>query len=179
MKKYVIILSKIYPQGHSKAGQRTLFREKMQVALGCPQCGEEQELSGENITHCNSCMYATMQPKLHTIRGNYELWEKRFKEIEAGKACISVRYWVGKPYRSAQQEIACLTKDDGIGLQKLEFFLFDISFPKVDGGPANEPDLSEIAENDGFQDSRYWADWFRKADLSESFAIIHFTKFRY
>lgn len=176
MKTYVIILSKQFPTVHSKAGRRTFFREKVLVALGCPQCGEEQDFSGVNISCCNSCVYAAMKPKLHTIRGNYDLWEKRFKEIYSGNACISVRCWVGKPYRSAQQEIVCLTKDDGLGLQRLSFTMNSLAHPFVDGISSAKAD--EIADNDGLTYFD-WREWFSKCDLSNPMAIIHFTKFRY
>lgn len=194
LKKYVIILSKTFPKGYGQAGQRTLFREKTQVALGCPQCDEKQDLSGENITHCNSCMYATMQPKLHTIRGNYTLWKKRIEEVNRGEACISLREWSGKPYRSQQREIAVLTADNGVGLQRLvisrsEWIDKDKHFcywAKIDGKEIN---IDEIAKNDGFSDVGDCVTWFDSDMESQipdkdgwkhlELAIIHFTSYRY
>lgn len=164
------MLSKTYPKGHALAGKNTFFKEQV--------INELKGYDGHTVEQWNNEPLFINGRKLHTIRGNYDMWERRFKEIDAWKACLSIREWSGKPYDSKQFEIARLTKDDGIGLQKLDFFLCDISFPQVDGGHA-KPHISDIAKNDGFKDSRYWVDWFRKADLTEPMAIIHFTKFRY
>lgn len=60
-----------------------------------------------------------MGKKIHTIRANYELWKKRFDKIGAGEACLSLRYWSGKPYRSKQVEFLRLTRENGIGIQKI------------------------------------------------------------
>ena len=145
MKTYVITLSRYFPAKHSKAGEPTNFKEKF--------------LKGE---------------KLHTIRANYPLWERRIRDIQEGKAYLSVRQWTGKPYRSKQVEIARLTAANGVGIQKLE--MFDLMRPvKVDGRLV---DLMDLAHNDGLSFSD-WYHWFRGYDLSKPLAIIHFTKFRY
>ena len=122
--------------------------------------------------------------KLHTIRANYELWSKRFKQIDAGKAILSIRYWTGKPYRSKQMEICKLTKEDGIGIQKLELKLasylpFYIDVDRIDED-RREDDIHVrlLAHNDGLS-LNDWQDLFRNYDLSKPLAIIHFTKFRY
>lgn len=148
-KTYVITLSRNFPTTHPKAGEPTGF--------------------GDNL----------IKTKLHTIRGNYELWERRFKQIESGEACLSIRQWSGKPYASKQVEIANLKKEDGIGLQILNFYhgiapdaLF---YPTIDGKPC---DSTELANNDGLT-LKDWRDWFKKSDLSKPMAIIHFTNFRY
>ncbi|WP_233247057.1 hypothetical protein [Prevotella sp. oral taxon 376] len=92
MKTYVITLSRYFPANHSKAGMPTDFKEKF--------------LKGE---------------KIHTIRLNYPLWEKRIEEVQGGKAVLSIRQWAGKPGHSKQIEIARLTAKDGAGIQKLCF----------------------------------------------------------
>lgn len=158
MKTYVITLSKKFPMTHKQAGQPTHFG------------GAFFKGQGENINLDN------WRTKLHTIRANYPLWEKRMKEIQEGRACLSVRMWGGKPYRSKQEELARLTKDDGIGIQKLNFY----KFPELSliDGLATGNISAKLAENDGltFED---WYDWFRSYDLTHPMAIIHFTKFRY
>ena len=53
MKKYVLTVSRQFPSTHDKAGEQTNFIEQI-INKG----------------------------KIHTIRSNYPLWEKRFKEIE-------------------------------------------------------------------------------------------------
>lgn len=150
MKTYVLTLSRSFPANHEMHGKPTYFREKF---LGTPG----------------------MLRKLHTIRANYTLWAKRFEKIAAGDACLSVREWMGAPYRSKQREIARLTKDDGVGLQKLTFFSGRIIYPTVG---KYQPSVKEIANNDGLH-ADDWVYWFKNYDLSKPLAIIHFTKFRY
>lgn len=174
MKTYVITLSMRFPVGHKRAGKSTMFQDKFLLGISCPDCSTEQDLSGENISPCNSCQRACMQSKIHTIRANYPLWEKRIAEVERGDACLSIRQWTGKPYRSKQVEIARLTAENGIGIQELK--LTDLSRPTTINGRLVE--LPDLAKNDGlsFND---WFEWFKSYDLSKPLAIIHFTKFRY
>lgn len=82
MKTYYLTLSQVFPATHARAGQPTGFRENL------------------------------FKTKLHTIRANYEFWKNRFEQIEKGEACLSIRQWTGKPYRSKQVEIARLTRED-------------------------------------------------------------------
>ncbi len=178
MKTYVITLSQRFMKGHPRAWEETLFKDKLLLALGCKDCNEQQDLSGENISECNGCWRATYFPKIHTIRANYPLWEKRMKEVQDGKACLSIRQWSGKPYRSPQIEIARLTAEDGVGIQKLryqaDYFTGEYGF-FVSG---KEISTHELANNDGLMYND-WAAWFKGYDLSQPLAIIHFTKFRY
>jgi len=162
MKTYYLTLSQVFPSTHPRAGKPTFFRDKLHAALT------------DNADYWN---------KLHTIRANYEFWAKRFEKIEAGEAELSIREWVGKPYGkgSTQMEIVRLTKEDGIGLQKLEFELADKSFgkyhPLIDDGKGVSS-IEELAANDGLS-LEDWKAWFCDYDLSKPMAIIHFTKFRY
>ena len=110
--------------------------------------------------------------KLHTIRANYSLWEHRIAEIQAGKGVLSIR---------KQIEIAQLTANEGVGIQKLIFIDNNIMLPVIEYGSGNEfksMDRYMFAKNDGlsFKD---WKAWFRNYDLSNPLAIIHFTNFRY
>jgi len=149
---YTLLLSEHFLKAHPRAGEPTNFVENFR------------------------------KTKLHTIRGNYELWRKRFEKIERGEACLSVRVWDGAPFASSQRVIANLGKDDGIGLQLLQFkgrtgFTW-IGTPYIDHQRLLH--YVELANNDGlsFVD---WANWFSSSDidLTEDFAIIHFTDFRY
>lgn len=165
---YTLTISKTFPKSHPRAGQKTYFKEKMEIAHVVPY-------------NPNGDIIPDHQPqmKLHTIRANYKLWKKRFKKINEGKACLSIRQWSGKPYASKQVEIAKLTREDGIGLQMLTFDNNDIeSFNLPEINDENTVTLEDIATNDGlnFFD---WVDWFIGYDLDEPMAIIHFTKFRY
>ena len=158
MKTYVITLSQQFPAKHKKAGCPTFFKDKFHAA----------------ITHNDEYWN-----KLHTIRANYPLWRKRFEQIERGEACLSVRKWSGKPYCSKQIEIARLTKDDGIGLQRLDFyrgnFPYSLFYPSIDNKPS---DSTKLAKNDGL--AMYdWCEWFGHYDITKPLAIIQFTSFRY
>lgn len=180
MKTYVITLSRHFLADHKRAGEETHFKEKFLLGQGCPDCDKPQDLSGENISNCNSCVRACFLVKLHTIRANFPLWEKRIKEIQEERAVLSIRQWTGKPYRSKQVEIARLTADDGVGIQKLSFHKDKDEVPSlkyfdIDGKCI---DREILANNDGLS-KEYWQEWFRGYDLSKPMAVIHFTKFRY
>lgn len=146
IKTYVITLSQHFLATHKRAGEPTDFKEKF--------------LNGE---------------KIHTIRANYPLWEKRVKEVQEGRAVLSIRQWTGKPYRSKQVEIAMLTAENDVGVQKLEFYNNTLGLCHI--GIVYQRKY-ELAHNDGlsFED---WEEWFKGYDLSKPMAIIHFTKFRY
>ena len=158
MKTYVITLSRSFLTKHSKAGEPTNFRDAFNA--------------GQVFNRGLECLY--LWPKLHTIRANYPLWEKRIKEVQDGKAVLSVRQWTGKPYRSKQIEIARLTAANGVGIQKLEL-TNDLSECIVGD---HRYSYVSVAKNDGLHPAD-WLDWFSCYDLSNPLAIIHFTKFRY
>lgn len=174
MKTYVLILSRTFPAKHKRKGEATNF--------------DAQTLNAVLSAHNMNCVLPKYGMKLHTIRSNYYLWRKRFEQIEACKACVSLRYWTGRPYHSKQIEICKLTKEDGIGLQKLLFasdrdgqqcwwnFSIDGRYCNYDTKADYLP--NELASNDGLA-YKDWQDWFRNYDLSKPLAIIHFTKFRY
>lgn len=167
MKTYVITLSKVFPTTHPKAGIQTGFEHKLHAAIN----------GWSDHAHL----------KLHTIRENYPLWAKRFEQIERGEACLSIRQWTGKPYRSKQVEIARLTNKDGVGIQQvninIDCYYAHKSVDWFIPNPKKETEFywfngTAIAYNDGLliQD---WVNWFKDYDLSKPLAIIHFTKFRY
>lgn len=147
MKTYVLTISEFFPKTHNKSGLPTGF-----------------------INSINA------KTKKHTIRGNYELWKKRFEKIASGDACLSVRYWTGKPYNSTQVEVYNFKNSDGIGIQEI---LFDDHLYSclIDGKRYSVNDKM-ISENDGLTSADF-EEWFKKYDLTKSMAIIHFTEFRY
>ena len=150
---YTLMLSEYFLKGHPRSGEPTNFVENFR------------------------------KTKLHTIRANYALWAKRFEKIERGEAYLSVRVWDGAPFASKQRVIANLGKDDGIGLQLLQFrgrtgFTW-IGTPFIDHNRLHE--IVKLANNDGlsYED---WVNWFSnnpKYDLTEDFALIQLTDFRY
>ncbi|MBQ7697752.1 MAG: hypothetical protein IJT35_04135 [Paludibacteraceae bacterium] len=175
MKTYYLTLSQTFPATHPRKGEPTDFRTKLLSARYRQEGGTLYTASD------GKC-------KLHTIRANYPFWAKRFEQINAGEAVLSVRQWSGKPYRSKMIEICRLTKDDGIGIQRLKFasdrdgqqcwwnFSIDGRYCHYDTKADYVP--NELAENDGLS-YKDWQDWFRNYDLSKPLAIIHFTNFRY
>lgn len=173
IKTFVIVLARTFPKGHSRYGDTTNFRCSFIKGIGCKSCAYHGSCFRSD-SYCKSvCEVGKSEySKIHTIRGNYELWESRFKEIEEGKACLSIREWTGTPYRSEQREIARLTKDDGIGLQKM---IFDGRFAHIDYKPIG---IGNIANNDGLA-LNDWKEWFKDCDTSKPLAVIYFTGFRY
>ena len=141
MKTYVLMVSERFPQTHKRKGELTYFPTKIK--------------NGE---------------KIHTIRANYELWEKRAKQINDGKAILSIRYWSGKPYNSKQVEFCQLTK---IGLQKLDNPA-NFVWAEIDGKKCNWED---VAKNDGLSFDDF-CEWF-KVRQNSPMAVIHFTEWRY
>lgn len=154
MKTYVLILSQYFPKQHPRSGDLTLFHYKLH--------------------HCE---------KLHTIRGNFQLWAKRIDEVNQGKAFISIRQWSGKPYRSKQEEIHQL-KAGQVGYEeifisyiqgKFEITLNDDQYLYGDA-------INELGNNDGLDGEQGLKDWFLPSLKKEecfSGIIIHFTDFRY
>lgn len=146
MKKYVIMVAKQFPAYHPRKGEPTNFRQ--QIIEGT---------------------------KIHTIRANYPLWQKRFEKINSGEACIVLREWEGRPRQSKQVDIMTLTKEDGIGLEKALLFR---SVIVVLSATIEDSINVSLAHNDGLMDYDF-TDWFEPYNLNEPMALIHFTKFRY
>lgn len=158
-KIYNLMISRVFPATHSMAGEPTNFALKMLNA-------------SFHISH--------VLTKLHTIRGNYDLWAKRMDEIQQGNALLRVRMWEGLPYRSKTKVIKQLSWEDGVGVQRLELTDIEHSIeqPLIDGVKCTHIDLYRLAANDGLTFTN-WQEWMRMYDTSQPLAIIHFTPFRY
>lgn len=140
LKTHVLMLSKKFVGNHPKKGQDTNFIQN--IANGF---------------------------KIHTIRLNCELWKKRIDEVNQGKAVISLRQWIDKPYRSKQEAIKIITK----GLVGYEV----MNLSKL----STEEELTHIAGNDGLSKEDFIA-WFGGMDevmKDKEVVVIHFTDFRY
>jgi hypothetical protein len=159
MKTYVLTVSRTFPKTHKRAGEQTFFPEMILSALG------RHELLTDKC-------FSKPPEKLHTIRANYELWEKRAKEINEGMAVLSIRYWSDKPYRSKQVEICQLTK---IGVQELELTYYGKW--RIDN-IFSDYTMEDFSKNDGLSLDDF-LEWFKNYDFSKSMAIIQFTDFRY
>lgn len=146
VKTYVITVSQFFPTDHQKKGQPTGFVSSI----------------GHKV-------------KIHTIRQNFKLWEKRIEQVMEGNAVLSLRFWSGKPYQSKQVEFFRLTKSDGVGIEKFQMTTEGFLINNVD----HKIKFENLAKNDGltFEDFK---DWFKKVKPnSEPMAIIHFTNYRY
>jgi hypothetical protein len=180
-KTYVLTVSRQFMKSHPRAGEKTEFVCKILHTVNHPggsdlylRCGNECGVS---------CGRRLKEPKIHTIRANYEYWKKRIDEVTTGEAILSVRYWSGKPYNSKQIEICQLDKYSGVGCVEIKFIFQDIMYPwlyseKIAAGLICDFPTETIAKNDGLSLEDFKA-WFKGYDLSQSMAIIHFTKFRY
>lgn len=154
VKTYNIMLSRVFPVTHPKAGQETGFAAKVMAAIN------------NRPRHLK---------KLHTIRANYDLWKKRIDEVMAGKAELCLRQWTGKPYRSKTVVIKRLRCDDCVGIQKLNFNWSGTGLNFIEEKMLHN---STLANNDGLSIDD-WQAWFAGYDHSKPLAIIHFTNFRY
>ena len=170
---YTLMLSQRFPAKHPRKGELTEFATKVKNAMTCITCA--------TICSCvchPDCQYYK-KAKFHTIRANYDLWQKRFEKIKAGKACLSIRQWEGAPYKSKQIEIARLTREDGIGLQSLYLYKEnETPIGEVNVKLDSETSVKGLAYNEGLE-LNDWYGWFENYDFSKTLAIIHFTKVRY
>jgi hypothetical protein len=164
IKIYPLFISKRFPANHPRHWQQTYFVEKVCKALNI-----------ETAEDCSGELSESAYPaKIHACSINYELWEKRIDEVNAGRAVLSLRVWKGVPLHSSQMEIALLDKDSGIGVQKLKFQ--DHILCPVIGRTSLE--ITDIAPNEGLSDKDFCS-WLARYDLRYPLAVIHFTKFRY
>lgn len=136
-KKYVIMVARTFLMKHPRAGQETGFAKKIE--------------DGD---------------KIHTIRGNYELWRKRIEEVNKGNAVLVLKQWIEKPYRSKQNILQVLTK---AGCQRIRF-TGSAFYIEDSTAPLHIPLLSK---NDGLSPLDF-ADWFNGYPVDEDMAIIHF-----
>jgi hypothetical protein len=165
--RYRLGVSLEFPKSHARKGELTDFVDSIACVKFCP---------GD----CEFCDFE--KEKIHTIRSNYPLWEKRMKKVQAGEAVIEMFYWSGKPYNSKQVVFAMLDNDSGCGVQKLEWWgtgsMFVAWTETEDQDFYSELKLETLAKNDGLSLDDF-KEWFKVYDLSQPMAIIHFTKFRY
>ena len=167
------MLSRKYPAAHPKAGQDTYFDIKLKNGLS----GHNEALLSYYDKDFNKTKMLITGRKIHTIRANYTLWSERIKQVQAGKAVLSIRTWCGQPYKSKQREIALITKENHPGV---EFVVFGKETAEVSKRVSHlksySVSLEELAKNDGLTLADF-QDWFKNSVFGG--AIIHFTTFRY
>lgn len=169
MKTYFIMLSQRFLSGHPREGEPTGFRMKFNMC--------QEAVRGLVVTTGSRHKFAY---KYHTIRSGYTRWEKCLRDVQQGKAVLSVREWAERPFNSRHNIIKDLAGDNGVGIQKLIGFEGDHALVMNDAGQVVPVDLVTLARNDGLSLEDFRA-WFRDAQptAADPFAIIHFTPFRY
>lgn len=167
MKTFILIVSSIFPKYHNKKGLPTYFAKKILNSVN--HTGYYAETNDELLIN-----------KIHTIRENFEYWNNIIKQVQNGNAILSIRQWLGQPYRKTdgigQIEICKLDKNSGIGIQKIEFDKNLMAF-KINDGDWNFENPKQIAINDGLTIDDF-TEWFKNSDI-KPMALIHFTNFRY
>jgi hypothetical protein len=169
-KTYVLMISRVFPAYHPKAGQLTYFNHQILHKID-PDYGKLFITSRRRV--------GITEPggKIHTIRVNYDLWARRAEQVNAGKAVISLRQWSGKPYNSKQQEFMQLEK---VCVQRVE-----VRHEPVDGShilwstvvDGRLTSIDQVAENDGLELADF-CQWFKKSE-PKPMALIQFTDFKY
>lgn len=171
--RYRLGVSRVFPATHPRNGESTYFVKKILNTVR--HTGYYASDNEENVDMIN---------KLHTMRANYPLWEKRMKKVQEGEAVIELFYWEGKPYHSKQIVFATLDKDSGVGVQSYHIAEWEDEDGTeragycIDNRIIRGFALDYLAKNDGLSLEDF-KEWFRNYDLSKEMAIIHFTEFRY
>lgn len=154
-KNIVILLSRKFMQGHSKAGEPTHFEERLK--------------DGQ---------------KIHTIRANYYWWKHNIDKLKSGNFRISIRQWQERPYNSKQIEVATVADEAAVDVQKIRI-TYDALTRTMDAliDESHSADVRDIARNDGFDDLSDFQEWIfgKEPKDGETFngIVIHFTPFRY
>jgi len=162
----VIMVSKVFPAYHPKAGKPTLFPEKIWKALldadidvadNIYEVG--QKLGNYQYVDEVLMTVDNLEPKLHTIRSG-----KRWKTGDKA----SLRIWEDKPYLSKQIVIA---PDVELTVRDIEI---DADYPVfIDGKAIDAVKIEYLAKNDGLS----YIDmvhWFNKLPFSGQ--ILCFSK---
>lgn len=155
-KKINIVVAKAFPKVHRRAGEPTHFASKI--------------VNGE---------------KIHTIRGNYDLWAVNAEKMQSGRYVLSVHQWSGIPYRSKQREI--FNTEEHIGVEHVTMRYIDKTDSievTIEDRCLSQAEIETLAQNDGTEIEDF-KDWFfqkqRKLHEDGTFngVIVHFTPFRY
>ncbi len=150
-KTVVLILSKTFPRKHRSAGLSTNFQRSL-----------------------------TAGKKIHTIRSGYEVWKHNIEKVQGGTFFLSLRQWVGVPYRSKQEEIKELKSTVGYERITMQYDPETGIIKAVINGRRYE-DVKQIAKNDGLSWEDF-VDWFFGQGTDRTLfqgVIVHFTNFRY
>jgi hypothetical protein len=159
-KVYVLMISRVFPAYHPRAGEETYFKHK--ILLNQP----ENKYAVESVKE-----YYDWDKKLHTLRENYALWSRRAEKINRGEAILSLRQWTGSPYN--------YKRDGSKPVEFLQLEKIHVQKVKIIGIPAyraifiddRAKNIHEVAKNDGLSVDDF-CKWFKK-DMEG--CVIHFT----
>lgn len=142
------MISRHFPVTHKRKGERTYFED-----------------------------YINTGDKMHTIRANYQLWADRIEQVNKGVACISIRCWSGKPYKSKQEVVKNIYE---ASVQCIDMHAISENHvtSTIDGGACNT-NTANVAFNDGLTPSDFYEWFFGGKSKHFKGVIIHFTDFKY
>ena len=135
MKTFVLTFSKKFPSHHTRKGEATNFIDKLLT-----------------------------KTKTTTIRGNEKRWRKIRREVNEGRAFLSLRYWSDKPYRSKQVEFARVYE-----MATHRVFItnshngFEMS---INGVCSDNCAINHIVKREGFDTEADFTDWFTAEEFS-------------
>jgi len=160
--KVVVMLTKVFLNGHPRAGQATHFASSVRVGR-----------------------------KIHTCRDNTEYWIRKIEALKAKGGTLSVREWQDKPYRSPQVVVAGIPSAE-VGVSVLvmnklrhEYEHHRHPAPTYDAFiNGTLIDIEVLAKNDGFESAKDFIAFveplFNKYQSDTIYlALIHFNNFRY
>lgn len=151
MKTHVLLVPRVFPEGHKRAGEETGFAEMIQ--------------NGK---------------KIHILMDRFETWRERIRQVKEGSAFLSIRYRTGNSEKSRQVEIKQMKAIDILYLEvrRLEWrtdcVLVASHLPHL----MYRVPYRDIARNEGMTEEDF-RDWYKDADPKEPLALIHLTPFRY
>jgi len=106
--------------------------------------------------------------KIHTIRANFDFWQRY-----AGKD-VAFFVWEGKPYqKGSKQKVVCVKRI--VSVQSIKYFEHCFW---VDRFYDWQIGTETIAKNDGFEDWRDFNKWFSGYKPGKM-AVLHFTELQY
>lgn len=161
-----------------KDGTATDFTHKIQLSIGCTDCEHTQDLSGKNISSCNSCWrHASVSPKKHTIREDvHDRWHagRMIHPVINNRSKNQFQFAPAFPCVSTQKIEIQKTDDKIIIAHHIDCrWGFAVA---IDGEYVNNDTVKSIALNDGFTTVDSFFKWFNKDFTGK---IIHWTDLKY
>jgi len=173
----VLIFSREFPNDHPRAGQRTMFVEKVLNGLGIfPYLNpfylfklwklNRHSIKAGKISFMDlvrfffSLNFCQWKEKIHTVR--------KSDYIKDGDE-VSPRVWTGKPYQSPQIIFA---QDTKVGTQEITFSRGSIL---IDGQRITALCTAYLCQHDGLD----YSDFSKWHTTDFTGQIIHFTSLRY